>query len=82
MQRPKKITILDKQTISDLVKELLKHKKLTITNLCVLELSKNEVSNYYNVATGETKKTPEYRVNIKKTRYLKDEIRRQSKKGI
>lgn len=81
MTRPKKISILDKASINELVAYLLKYKKLTITNLCVLELSENEVGEYYNVSTGTKKRTPKFRVNIKKARYLKDEIQRQSKKN-
>lgn len=78
MSRPKKISVLDKESINELVAYLLRHKKVTINNLCVLELSENEVNEYYNVSTGTVKKTPRYRVNIKKARYLKDEIQRQS----
>lgn len=77
--RPKKITILEKDSINELVSYLLKHKKVTLSNLCVLELKEAEPREYYNVATGESSSSPAYRVNIKKSRYLKDEISRQSK---
>lgn len=79
--RPKKITLLDKESINSLVTELIKHRKVTITNLCVLELVTNDVGEYYNVATRTKKITPRFRVNIKKARYLKDEIARQTAKN-
>jgi len=80
MKRPKKVSILDKQSINELVSFLIKYKKLTITNLCVLELRETEVQEYFNVNTGEKKASPRFRVNIKKSRYLKEEIQRQIKK--
>ena len=79
MSRPKKISVLDKISINELVTYLLKHKKLTIANLCVLELTENESKSYFNVNSGTKQSTPKYRVNIKKARYLKNEIARQSK---
>jgi len=80
MSRPKKITILDKDSINELVAYLLKYKKVSLSNLCVLELKETTTDDYYNVATGTRSNSPEYRVNIKKSRYLKDEIARQRKK--
>lgn len=80
MNRPKKISILDKESINELVAYLLRYKKLTISNLCVLELTENDAVEYYNVSSGKKQLTPEFRVNIKKARYLKEEIQRQIKK--
>lgn len=82
MIRPKKITVLDKASINELVAYLVKYKKVTISNLCVLELKDNNVEEYYNVSSGGISTAPVFRVNIKKARYLKDEISRQTKKKV
>lgn len=72
--------VLDKGSIAELAEYLVKYKKVTITNLCVLELKENETKRYYNVSKEKMMNAPTYRVNIKKARYLKDEIQRQMRK--
>lgn len=79
MIRPKKITVLEKEDINKLVAYLLKYKKISISNFCVIELRESNVEEYFNVNTGEPCEAPQFRVNIKKARYLKDEIARQHK---
>ncbi len=82
MIRPKKITVLEKEDINKLVAYLLKYKKISISNFCVIELRESNVEEYFNVNTGEPCEAPQFRVSLKKARYLKDEIARQSKTPI
>lgn len=80
--RPKKITLLSKEDINKLVMLLLKYKKISLSNFCVIELRENNVEEFFNVNTGVANLAPQFRVNIKKARYIKEEIARQSKSPL
>lgn len=74
MSRPKKLSLLSKEQIETIIKELVKEKHVTISNLCVLELKRSKKREYFNVNTRKVQYTPEWRITIRKAKALNQEL--------
>ena len=73
-RRPKKLSLITKEQIQEIATHLANGDSVTISNLCVIELKEGVDREYHNISTGKNQKGKEYRVSIRKARYLKDII--------